>query len=66
MVIFILSPTYSYLFQLQGQQYRWLSGPMQVIKKSIGLTWRSGTIGIWSKLSATYFFIRYIISGCES
>ena len=26
---------------VQGQQYRWLSGPMQVIKKSIGITWSS-------------------------
>ena len=75
---------------VQGQQYRWLSGPMQVIKKSIGITWSSKvwgeraegsschsmnqprpccmhaqSIGVLSKLSATYFFVRYLISGCE-
>lgn len=29
------------MYHVQGQQYRWLSGPMQVVKKSVGITWRS-------------------------
>ncbi len=38
---------------------------MQVIKKSIGITWRSDRISFPAKLSVTYFFVRYIISGRE-
>ncbi|GAX78763.1 hypothetical protein CEUSTIGMA_g6200.t1 [Chlamydomonas eustigma] len=50
----------------RSQQYRWLSGPALVLKKSFVTTWKSDRISVSAKLSATYFFGRYLINGFSS
>mmetsp|Transcript_18843 Transcript_18843/g.31427 ORF Transcript_18843/g.31427 Transcript_18843/m.31427 type:complete len:678 (+) Transcript_18843:57-2090(+) len=43
------------------QQFRWLAGPMQIVRKSLRLIWNTKDIGFYPRLSCYFFFIRYII-----
>jgi hypothetical protein len=43
------------------QQFRWLAGPMQIVRKSLRLIWNTKDIGFMKRLSCYFFFIRYII-----
>jgi cellulose synthase/poly-beta-1,6-N-acetylglucosamine synthase-like glycosyltransferase len=43
------------------QQFRWLAGPMQIVRKSLRLIWNTSDISFSKKLTCYFFFIRYII-----
>ncbi|EFJ52943.1 hypothetical protein VOLCADRAFT_115867 [Volvox carteri f. nagariensis] len=49
------------LSSYKTQQFRWLSGPMQILTKSFGNIMRARDIGIGRRLNAFWFFIRYIL-----
>lgn len=42
------------------QQFRWLSGPMQIIRDSIVNIWTAPSLSLWQKLNCYWFFLRYV------
>lgn len=51
----------STLSAYKTQQFRWLSGPMQIVRKSFANIWFSKEIGFLSKLNCYWFFCRYFV-----
>ncbi|GBF91855.1 glucomannan 4-beta-mannosyltransferase [Raphidocelis subcapitata] len=51
----------STLSAYKTQQFRWLSGPMQIVRKSFSNIWRCKEIGFFSKLNCYWFFCRYFV-----
>ena len=43
------------------QQFRWLSGPMQILVKMMVLIATAKDISIYSKLNCYWFFLRYLV-----
>ncbi|GBF96403.1 glycosyltransferase [Raphidocelis subcapitata] len=51
----------STLSAYKTQQFRWLSGPMQIVRKSFSNIWNCKEIGFFSKLNCYWFFCRYFV-----
>ncbi|GLC40986.1 hypothetical protein PLESTM_001138400 [Pleodorina starrii] len=49
------------LSSYKTQQFRWLSGPMQILNKSFSNIVRARNIGLGRRLNAFWFFMRYIL-----
>eukprot|EP00198_Chlamydomonas_reinhardtii_P007183 XP_001696519.1 predicted protein [Chlamydomonas reinhardtii] len=49
------------LSSYKTQQFRWLSGPMQILIKSFSNIWHAKDIGIGRRLNAFWFFMRYVL-----
>jgi beta-mannan synthase len=51
----------STLSAYKTQQFRWLSGPMQIVRKSFANIFFSKDISLWGKLNCYWFFCRYFV-----
>ncbi|GAX75300.1 hypothetical protein CEUSTIGMA_g2745.t1 [Chlamydomonas eustigma] len=51
----------STLSTYKTQQFRWLSGPMQILVKCFMLIWKSTKISFLRKLNCYWFFMRYVV-----
>ncbi|KAI8476756.1 MAG: nucleotide-diphospho-sugar transferase [Monoraphidium minutum] len=51
----------STLSAYKTQQFRWLSGPMQIVRKSFANIFFCKEIGFFSKLNCYWFFCRYFV-----
>ncbi|KXZ45791.1 hypothetical protein GPECTOR_50g585 [Gonium pectorale] len=49
------------LSSYKTQQFRWLSGPMQILIKSFSNIWHAKDISLFRRLNAFWFFMRYIL-----
>lgn len=49
------------LSTFKTQQFRWCSGPMQILLKSFRNIWTSRDISLARRLNCTWFFMRYIL-----
>ncbi|GIL85611.1 hypothetical protein Vretifemale_14151 [Volvox reticuliferus] len=49
------------LSSYKTQQFRWLSGPMQILTKSFSNIMRARDISVGRRLNAFWFFMRYIL-----
>jgi beta-mannan synthase len=45
------------------QQYRWLAGPMQIVRKSLVKIYQARNVSVTRKFSCYVFFLRYILFG---
>ncbi|MEW5308121.1 MAG: hypothetical protein WDW38_000102 [Sanguina aurantia] len=49
------------LSSYRTQQFRWLSGPMQILMKSFRTIWKAKDIGFFRRLNCYWFFCRYVL-----